>query len=160
MLQNTLRKIFLAGCTALAPLATLATVFPLPEQGNMVGNLQAVTSHRDDTLLDIGRFYDIGYNQEVGANPGVNPWLPGQASKVIIPNEYVLPPKPWSGIVVNIPARRIYFFPEGRGVVFTYPVGVFLPGWKESGGIKREIEVFESSGRRVSLWSEASAEFV
>lgn len=34
-----------------------------------------------------------------------------------------------------------------------------LPGWKESGGIKREIEVFESSGRRVSLWSEVSAEF-
>ncbi|NBF05755.1 DUF1937 family protein [Pseudomonas sp. Fl5BN2] len=35
-----------------------------------------------------------------------------------------------------------------------------LPGWKDSGGIKREIEVFESSGRRVSLWSEVSHEFV
>ncbi|SDZ12695.1 DUF1937 family protein [Pseudomonas sp. NFIX28] len=35
-----------------------------------------------------------------------------------------------------------------------------LPGWKDSGGIKREIEVFESSGRRVSLWSEVSKEFL
>lgn len=35
-----------------------------------------------------------------------------------------------------------------------------LPGWKDSGGIKREIEVFETTGRRVSLWSEVRHEFV
>ncbi|EID73099.1 MULTISPECIES: DUF1937 family protein [Rhodococcus] len=35
-----------------------------------------------------------------------------------------------------------------------------LPGWDRSSGIRREIEFFESRDRRVSLWSEASAEFV
>ncbi|ABG96353.1 conserved hypothetical protein [Rhodococcus jostii RHA1] len=35
-----------------------------------------------------------------------------------------------------------------------------LPGWDQSSGIRREIEFFESRDRRVSLWSEASAEFV
>ena len=109
-----------------------ASVFSLPQHGNIVGHLMAVTTHRDDTLLDIGRFYDLGYDEIVGANPGVNPWLPGQASKVVIPSEYILPPKPWTGIVVDIPARRLYYFPADRHVVFTYPVGVFLPGWKES----------------------------
>ena len=34
-----------------------------------------------------------------------------------------------------------------------------LPGWDLSSGIKREIEFFKGKGRRVSLWSEISAEF-
>ncbi|MDR7925581.1 L,D-transpeptidase family protein [Acidithiobacillus thiooxidans] len=118
------------GCLVLG--TAQASVFALPNQGNIVGSLHAVTTHRDDTLLDIGRFYDLGYNQVTHANPGVNPWLPGQARKVVIPAQYVLPPKPWVGIVVDIPARRIYYFPAHNHVVFTYPVGVFLPGWKES----------------------------
>ncbi|MDR7926953.1 L,D-transpeptidase family protein [Acidithiobacillus thiooxidans] len=121
-----------AALSALGVGVTQASVFALPEHGNVVGTLHAVTTHRDDTLLDIGRFYDLGYNQVTKANPGVNPWLPGQASKVVIPAQYVLPPKPWTGIVVDIPARRIYFFPNNDHVVYTYPVGVFLPGWKEN----------------------------
>ncbi|TQC47628.1 DUF1937 family protein [Rhodococcus sp. WS4] len=35
-----------------------------------------------------------------------------------------------------------------------------LPGWDRSSGIRREIEFFESRGRRVSVWSEASTDFV
>jgi len=35
-----------------------------------------------------------------------------------------------------------------------------LPGWDISSGIKREIEFFEQKGRKVSLWSEVSAQFV
>lgn len=118
----------LMGCSAST---SEASVYALPAHGNVVGALKAVTTHRDDTLLDIGRFYDLGYNQVTAANPGINPWLPGQASKVVIPAEYVLPPRPWTGIVVDIPARRLYYFPAHDRVVYTYPVGVFLPGWKE-----------------------------
>ncbi len=119
-----------------------ASVFPLPVHGNIVGSLKAVTTNRDDTLLDIGRFYDVGYNQITDANPGVNPWLPGLASKVVIPGEYILPPRPWKGIVVNIAARRLYYFPPNQHVVFTYPVGVFLPGWKERLATTRIIQKF------------------
>ncbi|MFC9358597.1 DUF1937 family protein [Rhodococcus sp. NPDC057014] len=35
-----------------------------------------------------------------------------------------------------------------------------VDGWDRSSGIKREIEFFESRGRRVSLWSQVSDEFV
>ena len=35
-----------------------------------------------------------------------------------------------------------------------------VDGWDRSSGIEREIEFFESRGRRVSLWSQASEEFV
>ncbi|WP_054310131.1 DUF1937 family protein [Mesorhizobium sp. 1M-11] len=33
------------------------------------------------------------------------------------------------------------------------------PGWQESAGVKREMEFFESKGRRVSLWSDVEHEF-
>lgn len=33
------------------------------------------------------------------------------------------------------------------------------PGWRESAGVKREMEFFESKGRRVSLWSDVEHEF-
>jgi len=87
MLKKILRP-FLAFLFAglVAPVAQ-ASVYTLPQHGNIVGRLMAVTTHRDDTLLDIGRFYDVGYDEIVGANPGVNPWLPGQARKVVIPSE-------------------------------------------------------------------------
>ncbi len=32
-------------------------------------------------------------------------------------------------------------------------------GWRESAGVKREMEFFESKGRRVSLWSDVEHEF-
>lgn len=34
-----------------------------------------------------------------------------------------------------------------------------LPGWQESGGIKREMDSFAARGCRVSLWSEVASEF-
>ncbi|UNE46214.1 DUF1937 family protein [Serratia ureilytica] len=34
-----------------------------------------------------------------------------------------------------------------------------LPGWQESGGIKREMDAFAARGCRVSLWSEVASEF-
>lgn len=34
-----------------------------------------------------------------------------------------------------------------------------LPGWDASSGIRREIEVFEAQGKRVSLWSSIEDEF-
>ncbi|WP_148873968.1 DUF1937 family protein [Serratia marcescens] len=36
---------------------------------------------------------------------------------------------------------------------------VDLPGWQESGGIKREMDYFMARGCCVSLWSDVAAEF-
>ncbi|MBU2818508.1 L,D-transpeptidase, partial [Acidithiobacillus ferrooxidans] len=81
-MQKQLGAWFLAAFMGCGVTVANASVYALPVRGNIVGALEAVTTHRDDTLLDIGRFYDLGYNQVTAANPGVNPWLPGQASKV------------------------------------------------------------------------------
>ncbi|WP_073669423.1 DUF1937 family protein [Pseudomonas aeruginosa] len=34
-----------------------------------------------------------------------------------------------------------------------------LPGWRDSAGIRREMEFFEAGGQRVSFWSEVEHEF-
>ncbi len=115
-----------------------ALTFPLPEAGNsLVGKVQYVTASQEDTLLDIARRFGLGFNELVAANPDVDPWLPGEGTRVLVPTRFVLPPRPWRGIVINLVEMRLYYFPEsesesesdGRRVVITYPVGIGREGW-------------------------------
>jgi len=130
----------LAGCSMLLSSAAFAAEFPLPAAGsNMVGQLQVVIARHQDTLLDIARHYDVGYNEIRAANPGVDPWLPGAGTHVLVPTQYILPPKPWTGIIINIPERRLFYFPAGQNVVYTYPVGIFRPKWPNPLGSTRII---------------------
>jgi len=117
-----------------------AAEFPLPPVGqNMVGGLKVVIARHQDTLLDIARHYDVGYNEIRAANPGVDPWLPGAGTHVVVPTWYILPPKPWVGIIIDIPARRLFYFPAGQQVVYTFPIGIFRPNWPDPLGTTRII---------------------
>ena len=130
----------LAGYAILFSSTALAAEFSLPAPGsNMVGQLQVVIARHQDTLLDIARHYDVGYNEIRAANPGVDPWLPGAGTRVLVPTQYILPPKPWTGIIINIPGRRLFYFPPGQNVVYTYPVGIFRPKWPNPLGSTRII---------------------
>ncbi|WP_291525145.1 L,D-transpeptidase family protein [Acidithiobacillus sp.] len=130
----------LAGCSMLLSSTAFAAEFPLPAAGsNMVGQLQVVIARHQDTLLDIARHYDVGYNEIRAANPGVDPWLPGAGTHVLVPTQYILPPKPWTGIIIDIPERRLFYFPAGQNVVYTYPVGIFRPKWPTPLGSTRII---------------------
>jgi L,D-transpeptidase ErfK/SrfK len=50
----------------------------------------------------------------IAANPGVDPWLPGAGTEIILPTRYILPPGPREGIVINLAEYRLYYFPKGR----------------------------------------------
>ena len=43
----------------------------------MVGVVQITTASKEDTLPDIARRFNVGYEEIVRANPGVDPWIPG-----------------------------------------------------------------------------------
>ncbi len=108
--------------------------FPLPPPGNdLVGKVYTVTVREGETLLDIAREHDLGYNEIVAANPGVDPWLPDPGSRVTIPARYVLPNGPRSGIVINLAEMRLYYYPPARfgepATVMTYPIGIGQEGW-------------------------------
>jgi L,D-transpeptidase ErfK/SrfK len=118
------------------PLATHR--FEIDANDDVVGQLQVTVVGKEDTLSDIARRFDVGYEEIVRANPGVDPWLPGAGREVVVPTQFVLPFAERKGIVVNIAAMRIYYFPPAakgeKQVVYTYPLGVGKVGWSTPEG--------------------------
>lgn len=117
-----------------APLAS-AEIYELPPPGyDVVGAVSTVVAREEDTLVDIARRHGLGYEDIVRANPAVNPWVPGEGTEVILPTQYVLPPGPRSGIVLNLAEYRLYYFPEARDgetpTVMTYPISIGRMDWE------------------------------
>jgi L,D-transpeptidase ErfK/SrfK len=124
------------------PVSGWGATFFLPTDGsNVVGQLQVVSVDSRNTLLDIARHYDLGYEEITVANPGISVWLPGEGTRIVVPTEFILPPRPWQGIVVNIPQRRLFYFPrhqaKERATVVTFPIGIARPGWPTPLGTTR-----------------------
>lgn len=107
--------------------------FNLSADSDVVGEVQVIRARYEDTFIDIARAYDLGFDELVQANPGVDPWLPGADTRVVLPTQFILPEAPRAGIVLNIGAKRIFFFPKpapGEApVVITHPVGIGREGW-------------------------------
>lgn len=91
-------------------------------EGDLAGELQLFTTEYEDTFAGIGSDLALGYLELVHANPGVDPWLPGEGTTIILPRRYVLPDARREGIVINLAEYRLYYFSE-QGVQ-VYPVGV------------------------------------
>lgn len=119
--------------TVLSAPAWSSTYLLPPPGDNMVGAIQSISARHEDTLSDIARKYDLGYDQITAANPQVDPWLPGAGTRIILPSEYVLPDAPRQGIVINLAAMRLFYYPPtvaGQAPeVITYPIGVGREGW-------------------------------
>jgi len=132
-----------------------AAVFPLPVDGDVVGDTQDVVAAQDDTLIDLARRYGLGYEEVVNANPGVDPWLPGAGTHVRMPLKRILPDTPREGIVVNLPEHRLYYYPPAKPgearVVVTYPVSVGKMDWSTPLGLtKIQAKIKDRPGRRRS----------
>jgi len=122
-----------------------ATTFNLPDENTrVVGHNLVVYSHHEDTLLDIARQFDLGYREIVSANPNVDPWLPGENTRVLVPNRFILPDLPQEGIVINLAEMRLYYYPksvEGQSrQVITHPIGIGREGWSTPLGKARIIQ--------------------
>jgi L,D-transpeptidase ErfK/SrfK len=112
-----------------------AVTFDLPAPGDdVVGQTFTLHTRWEETFSDIARIYDIGYRQMVAANPKIDAWLPGEGTEVVIPQQYILPPGPRKGIVINLAELRLYYYPEDRPVVVTYPIGIGREGWSTPTG--------------------------
>jgi L,D-transpeptidase ErfK/SrfK len=115
---------------ALAVASVNALELPLPPPGeDIVGEVQVIKAKYEDTFADLGVVNDLGYLEMVVANPGVDAWLPGEGTEIILPTRFILPPGPRQGIVINLAEYRLYYFPKDRDVVYTYPLGIGREGW-------------------------------
>ena len=96
----------------------------------MVGRTAVYFSRYEDTLLDIARRFRMGLEELRLVNPDVDIWLPGEGTPVRLPSRFILPDAPRSGVVINLPEMRIYYYPRGESVVHTWPISVGRVGWE------------------------------
>jgi len=123
----------LSSRSPLPPVSRNYFVLEDPQQ-SVVGEPQIVFTRKEDTFSDLAREYGLGYDEIVAANPGIDPWLPGDKTAVLLPTQYVLPDVPRHGLVLNIASKRLFYFPPvaaGEPVtVQTYPIGIGRIGWE------------------------------
>lgn len=114
-----------------APLVSDRFVLDDPAQ-RVVGAVQIIRARHDDTFVDVARTYNLGFDELVQANPDVDPWLPGAGTRIVLPTRFVLPDVPQDGIVINLAAKRLFYFPppdaDGARVVVTFPIGIGREG--------------------------------
>ncbi|HKT71539.1 MAG TPA: L,D-transpeptidase family protein [Steroidobacteraceae bacterium] len=113
--------------------------FELAPDQDVVGVVQVTTTTKDDTLTDIARRFNVGYEEILRANPKVDPWLPGADKDIVIPTQFILPNAPHEGIVINIAAMRLFYFPKHKPnepqEVITHPIGIGKVGWATPEGV-------------------------
>ena len=101
----------------------------LPAEGDVVGAVEVIEARHEDTFVALARRYNVGFEALRQANPDVDAWLPGEGTKVVIPSQFVLPDAARSGIVINLPELRLYYFPRGSDRVITHPISIGRMDW-------------------------------
>ncbi len=96
---------------------------------DMIGEFRQVVTAYEDTLLDLARANGLGYVEMIAANPGVDPWVPGESTTVTLPTAHILPDTAREGLVVNLAEHRLYFFGAPGTEPVTFPLGVGREGW-------------------------------
>jgi L,D-transpeptidase ErfK/SrfK len=109
----------------------LAAEFSVAAGDDLIGSPGHITSVYDDTLIDIARAHQLGYEEIRLANPGVDAWLPGEGTDVRLPMQFVLPNSKRTGIIINIAEYRMYYYFEADGDkrVRTFPISIGRMDW-------------------------------
>jgi len=113
---------------------SLSATYDLPsEYFDVIGSPRTVTANHEDTLLEIARRQNIGQDQIERVNPDVDRWLPGEGTEVLIPSQHILPRGPRTGLVLNLPEMRMYYYPPRKAgqpmQVQTYPISIGRMDW-------------------------------
>lgn len=109
--------------------ATAVSARKTTPPSELVGDIRHHTALHSDTLLDIARDNNLGYVELVAANPGVDPWLPGAGTRVVLPTAHLLPAGPREGVLLNLTDQRLYYFPPKGGPVQSYAIGTGQEAW-------------------------------
>ena len=82
----------------------------------------------EDTLLDVARRFKLGYVEIVAANPGTDPWIPGEGTNVVLPTVHLLPDAAPEGIIINLADMRLYYFAKPGSPMQSFPIGIGREG--------------------------------
>ena len=136
-------------CTALTIQYAVADRYVVPPSDlDIVGALQSARIQDNETVIELTRRLGFGQDEVRIANSTLDRWLPVQGEQVILPSRYVLPDVPRSGIVVNLPEMRLYYFhrdlTEQTTIVDTFPVSIGREHWATPMGNARVVNMKEN----------------
>ncbi|NOY64050.1 MAG: L,D-transpeptidase family protein [Nitrospirae bacterium] len=124
--------------------------YTLKKGESLFGVIQNYTIQDDrETLIDLSFRYDLGYNEIVDANPGIDPWYPKKGTRVIIPTRWILPEYPSELLeknkkllVINLAELRLFLIHDKGDhlQVITFPLGIGREGFDTPTGIFSIIE--------------------
>jgi L,D-transpeptidase YcfS len=107
------------------PLLSQAATFVLPEDGsNVIGKSKVHIVEAKQTFAEIADIHHVGFLALMAANPGVDPYLPGEGVILDLPTQMILPNAPRKGIVVNLAELRLYYYDPNGKDVHVFPVGI------------------------------------
>ena len=133
-----------SGASAAALAAPVQTErFVLKPGQTLIGRVQSVRLKPHQVLSDLARRFDVGNDAILRANPKVDPWLAPAGTRVLLPTQFILPRAPHVGIVVNLAAMRLFYYPPHAPgepqVVITHPVGIGRLGWPTPTGLTQVV---------------------
>ncbi|MEJ5227872.1 L,D-transpeptidase family protein [Thermodesulfovibrio sp.] len=102
-----------------------AETFTISSNTTVIGTVRYHNVNKGESLIEIARHYNLGYNEIVAANPDLDPFIPPENSRIVIPTQWILPEKPanFQGIVINLSEMRLYYFYKSSQLV-TFPIGI------------------------------------
>jgi L,D-transpeptidase YbiS len=107
--------------------SAFAVVYSLPAANSRLLGENLEITVPQESKLPLEAFaaqYQMGLSNILEANPGVDVYLPKAGTKLIIPQQLILPDAPREGIVINSAEMRLYYYPKGTKTVVVLPVGV------------------------------------
>ena len=128
-----MRRRYVLGCLAalLISQSVQAVSYPLPPAGSrLVGSTQVITvpDHNTLPLEAFAAQHGQGLSNMLEANPGVDPFLPQSGTRLVVPQQLILPDTVRKGIVVNVAEMRLYYYPPGSNTVEVFPIGIGQAG--------------------------------
>jgi L,D-transpeptidase ErfK/SrfK len=102
----------------------------------LVGFVNTHVIKKGESLVELARTYDLGYNELTAANQGVDPWVPEPGTEIVIPTAWLIPFSEKNGIVINLAELRLYYFflIRDERYVRTFPIGIGRQGFSTPEG--------------------------
>ena len=120
-----------------------AALYSYSKDQTVLGLARNYTIKGDESLIEIARRFDMGYNEIVAANPRLDPFIPGNGKVAKLSTAWILPDlREYEGIVLNLSEMRLYYFfkKNKSNMVMTFPIGIGSEGKETPLGTFRIIE--------------------
>lgn len=109
-----------------------------PPSPDLVGRLSFRHTRAEDTFVDLAPELGVGYVELTLANQHIDPWVPREGERIVVPRAHLLPSGPREGIVINTGDMRLYYFAKGERAR-SYPIGIAKEGYATPQGATKVV---------------------